>query len=379
MVVTRQLAICHSLERTRSLKVTFPLMIVIISINIGTCQNENFLSTSRLLNVKCDFERIPGGGCQLRESYCSNHKCICKPDVPINIADRMCVSRHKRVGELCTFSPECQAGSFCESINARNDTFACRCKSGHAYSAKRKRCIKGLKDSECQVNEDCIGANVFCSLTHCDCMVGFQYHLPDEVCHKKSRYNEPCESSINCELHDEFSACDLSSKRCTCGQFLSRKYALDEVTNKCISCPPHRFDNATNSCQPDRRSVDYSKLDRSTMERNSHQYMYIALSMTPFIVFALIGFIYRYVNPNNNSPELVLASEEAGVLTLSSNAPLEYCPTDILTPVIPMHYDSHPDLCILGAQLLPEPPPTYDHASKDLPPPYDEVIGGHFM
>lgn len=354
-------------------------MIVTLSISIGSCQNENLLSTSRLLNVKCDYSRIPGGGCQLRESYCSNHKCICKPDAPINIADRMCVSRHKRVGELCTFSPECQTGSFCESIN---DTLAvCRCKSGHAYSGKRKRCVKGLKDSECQLNEDCIGANVFCSLTHCDCMVGFQWNSPDEICHKKSRYGEPCESSINCELHDEFSACDLSSKRCTCGQFLSRKYALDEVTNKCISCPAHRFHNATNSCQPDRRTVDYSKLDRSTMERNSHQYLYIALSMTPFIVFALIGFVYRFVNPNINSSELVLTGEEP-VLTLSSNAQLDYCPIDlnssILTPVI-LHYDSHPDLCILGTQLLPEPPPTYDHASKDLPPSYDQAISGHFM
>ena len=369
-------------------------MIVTLSISIRTCQTEHPHSEGRLLNVKCDFERIPGGGCQLRESYCSNHQCVCKPSAPINIADRMCVARHKAVGEHCTFSPECQAGSFCEAVGARNDTFACRCKSGHAYSEKKGRCVRGLKDSQCTLNEDCIGANVFCSLTYCDCMVGYQWNAPDERCHKKSRYGEPCESSINCELHDEFSACDLGSKRCTCGQFLSRKYALDEVTNKCISCPPHRFHNATNSCQPDRRTVDYSKLDRSTMERNSHQYVYVALSMTPFIVFALIGFIYRYVNPSAGIASADQVLTEAPVLTvLSSNADLDYCPLDLPLelalnggvgshPVIPTtarHYDSNPDLCILGAQLLPEPPPTYDYASKDLPPSYDEAIGGPFM
>lgn len=378
MVVIGKVAIC-ALQSTLSLR-SLAFLLLSVSLLMGRCQNEDLLArTSKYLLVPCDFERIPGGGCQLRESYCSNHKCICKPDVPINIADRMCIARLRAVGEGCTFSQECQEGSFCAASGTHGNSI-CRCKWGHAYSTKSRQCVKGLKDSECQVDADCVGENIFCSLTVCDCMVGFEWFPQDQACHKKSRYGEPCENSVNCRAHDEFSACDPTSKQCTCGQFLSRKYALDEVTHKCVSCPSHRLHNGTKTCQPDRRAIDYGPLDASGQERNSHQFVYIALSMTPFIAFALIGFIYRYVNTSGNFADHfpgAVTFLEVPVLALASNPELDFCPVLIdlngnaLTRPLS---DSQADLCILGAPTLPEPPPTYEIASKDLPPSYDEAV-----
>src|SRR5699024_1270309 len=112
----------------------------------------------------------------------------------------------------------------------------------------------------------------------------------------------------------------------------------------------------------------------------SHQYVYIALSMTPFIVFALIGFIYRYVNTSSNFrdnlPEQIL---DAQVLTLSSGHPeLDSCPVQIDlngTPLAHRPSESNTNLGIRVSPILPDPPPSYDLATQDLPPSYDQVVG----
>ncbi|OTF77146.1 EB module containing protein [Euroglyphus maynei] len=61
----------------------------------------------------------------------------------------------------------------------------------------------------------------------------------EESCLKRSKFGELCDTSNNCKVYDEFSECDSYTKRCICGQFLSHKYTLDEVTRRCISCPKH--------------------------------------------------------------------------------------------------------------------------------------------
>lgn len=289
--------------------------------------------------------------------------------------------RYKNVGEVCTYSQECQSGSFC-SDNGPN-TKICLCKTGFAFSERSKQCVKGLKGSLCRNNSDCVGHNVFCSIQLCECKYGYEWYAPEESCYRKAKFGENCETSINCKVHDEFSECDAYSKQCTCGQFLSRKYALDEVTRKCVSCPRKRYRNSTNSCVAEKTTVEYSLLDQSAYERNSHQYIYIALSMTPFIVFALIGFIYRYVNPNASFPDNMSDGglEAAQMLSLSllHNPNHDYC----------LHLDVNPNnnnnqttnedaegnrLCLLTSPVIHDPPPTYDIASKDLPPSYDEVV-----
>ena len=341
------------------------------------CKNEDTTTAMRIhLNVKCDFERIPGGGCHLRESYCSLHTCICKPDYPINIADRLCIAKRKTISEQCTFSQECQKGSFCAEMNNNR---VCQCKRGHAYSIKSKLCVKGLKGSVCRNHSECIGENQFCSLSVCDCMYGFEWFAPDEACHKKSRYGESCDSAINCKIYDEFSECDLNLKQCTCGQFLSRKYALDEVTDKCVSCPPERYNNSTNTCLPQKTTVKYSLLDRSTYERNSYQYVYVGLSMTPLIVFAMIGFIYRYVSPSGNSPEQPTLLDQVASVSGQHNLDFTICmQMDFNGNPLTMNHsaDSTTNLAqVLSSPIMTlPPPPAYEIVSEDLPPSYDEAV-----
>lgn len=330
------------------------LTFIILSILYATCQNEELL-TRKYLNVKCDFERVPGGGCHLRESYCSSHMCICKPDFPINIADRLCLVRLKNVGEMCTYSQECQTGSFCDEVDGAK---VCQCKTGYAFSEKSKMCVKGLKGSICKNSSDCSGPDIFCSILVCECKYGFEWYVSEESCYKKAKFGESCETTINCKMHDEFSVCDPQSKQCTCGQFLSRKYALDEVTHKCVSCPRKRYHDSTNICLAEKTAVE---IDQSAYE---HHYIYIALSMTPFIVFALIGFIYRYVSPDaayqDNSSEQGLDVDQMLSMSLLPNSGHEFC--------------LHLDVRLLTTPAMHDPPPSYDIASKDLPPSYDEVV-----
>lgn len=343
----------------------------------AVADDEYQFMTPKYLNKQCDFESIPARGCHLRESYCSLHTCICKPDFPINIADRLCIAKYRNIGEVCTFDQECQTGSKCIGMN--NSPKVCKCKNGYIYSEKSKQCIKGLKGASCNKDSDCIGNHMFCSLIMCECKYGYEWFSAEESCLKRAKFGENCDSSINCKVYDEFSECDPFSKKCVCGEFLSRKYTLDEVTRRCISCPIHRYNHSSNTCLPEKTTVEYSLLDESSHERNSHQYVYIALSMAPFIVFALIGFIYRYVNPYGALPETfdqcterMEASNAFDEMTSPSTVNHHYCLSIDVDENLP-GIDNQ-TTCLIGTTLLPDPPPTYDIASKDLPPSYEEVI-----
>lgn len=312
------------------------------------------------LNIKCDFESIPGGGCHLRESYCSMHNCVCKPDYPINIADRLCIAKYKSVGQSCTYSQECQTGSFCTSIATGNHEHSvCQCKTGYVYSTLSEKCTKGIKDSACTSDKDCSKDNMFCSLSTCDCKYGFQWLNNQELCYKKSKYGEPCIDSMNCKLHDEFSECDVATRTCSCGQFLSRKYALDELIHKCVSCPLERYQNASNTCVSEKTIVQYSLLDTSSYGRNNHQYVYLVLSLTPFVVFALIGVIFRFVNPN-------MLAENGGAVVPGHSEQL------VTISCLRTETSQWNRLCSTVTVRV-DPPPSYDHTFKDLPPTYEEA------
>lgn len=384
---------------TTSTAIIITTTILMVFVELSHCRIDDQTNT-KYLNVKCDFERIPGGGCELRESICSLHRCVCKPDYPINIADRLCIARLKSVWESCTYSQECQAGSYCAS-NGVNHTNHCQCKSGHAYSARLRQCVRGLKGSTCRNDSECTGMNEFCSLYNCDCKVGYEWYSTDEICYQKSKYGEQCDAPINCKMHDEFSDCDPQSRRCVCGQFLSRRYILDELTRKCVSCPLERYHNDTNTCLPEKMTVEYSLLDRSSMERDSHQYMYILLSMSPFVVFGLIGYIYRYVNATTSltdlnhrmfDPEQMLAT--LGTSTNLRMRPIfgqdDYC-LQIDLDGNPVNRSTDTTIALIcspmitpHSQPLPDPPPLYEETSgsgpghgsiwQDLPPSYEEAV-----
>ncbi|KAH9416816.1 hypothetical protein DERP_011931 [Dermatophagoides pteronyssinus] len=404
----------------------------------------------KYLNRQCDFENIPARGCFLRESYCSLHVCICKPDFPINIADRLCLAKLKSIGDQCEFNDECQLGSICSSnidsldIDSDGDGIdhhhqdyrtsktkkICRCKIGHVYSEKQRKCMKGLKGSSCLNDSDC-QTNMFCSLEQCECKNGFEWSTAEDNCLKRSRYGELCDQSINCKFYDEFSECDSQTKHCVCGQFLSHKYLLDEVTGRCISnCPEHRFNHTSQTCLPAKTTVEYSLLDPTSNERKSSlQYgIYIALSMAPFFIFALIGFIYRYINPlygtlpdtfdhhqhchhpvvtqqtitenhndnddgnglnsstlvnnnNNNNSHYCLSIDFDINVNNDNNRPFSFgispnhtIPSTTIICDSSFEQQHQPSLSIAATIQLPEPPPSYDLSSQDMPPSYDEAV-----
>ena len=379
----------------------------------------------KYLNRHCDFENIPARGCHLRESYCSLHTCICKPDFPINIDDRLCLARLKSIGDQCEYNQECQNGSICANDGTKTKMKICRCKIGYVYSAKNRQCIKGLKGANCTNDDDCFGDNLFCSMISCECKYGYQWSSDEENCLKRSKFGELCDTSINCKVYDEFSECDLHTKRCVCGEFLSRKYTLDELTRRCISCPMNRLNHTSNTCLPEKTTVEYSLLDRTADERKSLQYgIYIALSMAPFFIFALIGFIYRYVNPygtlepetmdhcasriidenghgsnttttttttiNNHTADDLISPSSHYCLSIDfdNSAIMDQIPFSFAPPPPPLS-TANIIICDNSQQqqqpqqqnsstaqisLPPEPPPSYDLASQDMPPSYDEVI-----
>ncbi|UXI20211.1 Propionyl-CoA carboxylase alpha chain [Sarcoptes scabiei] len=169
--------------------------------------------SNKYLNQRCDFERIPSRGCHLRESYCSMHRCVCKPDFPINIADRLCLSRLKTVGESCQISQECQEGSLCST---RNNLKVCHCKSGLVYSKKSKQCLKGLRGSSCSENSDCHGENMFCSFVNCECKYGYQWFPEEESCLKRSKLTMSLANVIlirNVAFADNFFHANIPSMR----------------------------------------------------------------------------------------------------------------------------------------------------------------------
>ena len=178
-------------------------------------------SQTKYLNIACDFSGIGGGGCVLRESYCSYHTCVCKPDFPINVDDVMCVDKLKKNTEICTIDNECEANSYCVKAVDNFKIKRCVCRQGFSYSYRNHSCIKGHHGSLCSTNSDCTGTHSMCSQSKCQCEYRYSWEVHDEMCYKKSRLNEPCESTVNCRAYDRLSQCDRVYKVCVCRPSLS--------------------------------------------------------------------------------------------------------------------------------------------------------------
>ena len=344
-------------------------------------------SQTKYLNIACDFSGIGGGGCVLRESYCSYHTCVCKPDFPINVDDVMCVDKLKKNTEICTIDNECEANSYCVKAVDNFKIKRCVCRQGFSYSYRNHSCIKGHHGSLCSTNSDCTGTHSMCSQSKCQCEYRYSWEVHDEMCYKKSRLNEPCESTVNCRAYDRLSQCDRVYKVCVCRPSLSEVNAIDEIRQKCVICPIHRYINATKVCKPETIEIDYSSSDRSVMTRHSLQYVYIALSISPFVVFAIIGFLYKFVSPRSHSLNNLLNNRQMHSRHVFTDEAVDCQPTSnnrnetnhsSLLVNLTIN-QSHPLVCppISPAllTLIPprDPPPSYE-ASQLMPPSYEEAI-----
>lgn len=351
------------------------------------------LNLTKFLNIPCNFEKIPGGGCVLRESYCSAHSCVCKPTHPINIDDTMCIQRYKNVGEICTVNEECGSNAYCVSTGSSYKLKKCICRQGYAYSPKNSKCIKGHKGASCSMGSNCHGFAFICILSQCQCNYGYGWHQQDEHCYKKSRHGEACNSTINCWAYDALSECDHTAKVCICRQFLPQRYAIGQLTKKCEVCPDHRYDNITDTCMPETLEIVYRSDENSIFGKNSVQYLYIILSMTPFVLIAAIAFFHKYVKGNNlpqlhfvvtsvntdNARNAFLVNSECGMNEVqfpestslsrhSSRVQLENSNVESCCPSLRIELPpATPNLSVRR-----EPPPPYEEM-LELPPSYEEA------
>lgn len=342
-------------------------------------------SQTKYLNVACDFSGIGGGGCVLRESYCSYHTCVCKPDFPVNVDDVMCIDRHKKVGEICTIDNECETNSYCVKAQDNFKLKRCVCRQGFSFSRRNNSCIRGHQGSLCSTGADCSGTHSMCSQSKCQCDYGYDWVTTDEKCYKKSRLNESCESTLNCRVYDRLSECDRVHKVCVCRPSIAEVNAIDEIRQKCVICPLHRYINATKVCKPETIEIDYSSSDRSVMTRHSLQYVYIALSISPFVVFAIIGFLYKFVSPRSHSLNNLLNNRQMHSRHVFTDEP------DCQPQTTARNDTNHPSMTVLTVNdsrplvcppispalmsLIPprDPPPSYE-ASQLMPPSYEEAI-----
>ncbi len=365
------------------------LVLILSILKLSANVLDSNLNGTKYLNIRCDFERHTGGGCYLKESYCSFHSCVCKPDFPINIEDIMCIQRYKKVGEICSIDAECDTNSYCVSVGHNYKLRKCVCRQGFSYSFKNSSCLKGHKGSLCSTDSDCSGSNRICSQSKCQCNYGFDWYQTDEQCYKKSRHGESCDSTINCRAYDRLSECDKVRKICICRQSLSQMNAIDQLTQKCIICPIKRYNNETKICIPETLEIEYKSTDKSMISRNSLQYVYIALSMSPFVVFAFIGFLYKFVSPRNNVMHNIVSNDnetqtrnaftdDSGECDLLNTTRIDTNHSRLLVNL--SNNEIRPIVCppispVLCTLISPrDPPPPYE-ASQEMPPPsYEQAM-----
>ena len=346
--------------------------------------SDTAISSHKQLNIPCD-SKIAGGGCKLRESYCSLNICICRPEFPINIDDFMCVQRHKNVGESCIRDKECQSNAFCRTNGGKSKT--CECRQGFVYLHKNKTCIKGHKDAHCASDNDCDITSYICLDAKCQCKLGFGWNQNEEKCYKKSKNGERCDSTLNCWAYDHFSECDANEKICICTKSLTKRYALGQLTKMCEECPIERYENETDTCKPKTYLVSY------VSSRYSTQYIYFVLSITPLIVFSSIGFFYKYVRTTNNMRQLQYIINQhydqtdiRRVFSIDSTCQNGNINTEIqrnTRSILSERIDDQTSCQTQSTTVsLPfEPPPTYDESQLvvEMPPSYDEAIKSNVL
>ncbi|XP_054167348.1 uncharacterized protein LOC128964737 [Oppia nitens] len=342
------------------------------------------LNQTKYLNIDCDFTHIGGGGCPLRESYCSYHICVCKPDFPININDIKCIDKYKNVGDICFIDAECENNSVCVKTVDNYNLKRCVCRPGFSFSFLNNSCIRGHINSLCSFNNDCTGGHTVCLQSKCQCNYGYEYYSTDEQCYRRAKHGESCKSTANCRVYDKLSDCEKVKKVCVCRQSLdSHINAFDQLTQKCKVCPPERFNSTAKVCVPELFEKEYHTGDNRVLNRNSLQYVYILLSVSPFVVFAIIGFLYKFINPrsppinsidNNNRENGIrnVYSDDAVECHMNTNSRID------TNPSVGSNEVPHPIVCQPISPLLlllppRDPPPTYE-ASQQMPPSYEEAI-----